>query len=154
MNLGWNRLARGLALVVGLVFGVGAVWKIVEWPGTVEAMGAYSILSALPAPLLAGACILLELFVAFCLLHERLWHRWGLPAAAGFLAFTAVVLALQTATGGGGDCGCLPFLPRRIGWLSAGQNLFAAAFLAGMWGLSRGEGPASSAERATPSQDS
>jgi len=137
MKLDWNTATRIVALVAGLIFGTGAVWKLVEWSETVSALEAYTILAFLPATLIAAGSLALELLVGFTLLHERLWSRWGLPLAMGFLLFTAVMLAAQVIAGGGGDCGCLPFLPRSISLLAVGQNLFAVMFLLGIWGLSR-----------------
>ena len=95
MRIGWAQTTRLVALLVGLLFGVGAVWKLVEWPATVEALEVYSILSILPPALIAAASLALELLVAFTLLHDRLWSRWGLPVAVGFLVITAMVLTLQ-----------------------------------------------------------
>ncbi len=161
MKLGWPQATRLVALLVGLIFGVGAVWKLVEWPATVDALEVYTILSAFPPALIAAGSLTLELLVAFTLLHDRLWNRWGLPLAVGFLLLTAFVLALQMTAGGGGDCGCLPFLPRSISRLAVGQNLFAAMFLVGIWGMSRELAPEPApearrepAELSTPPPDS
>jgi hypothetical protein len=157
MKLNWQGATRLVALLVGLVFGTGAVWKLAEWSTTVDALQAYTIVSFLPTALIAAGSLALELLVAFTLLHERLWNRWGLPLAMGFLLFTAIMLALQVVAGGGGDCGCLPFLPRSISWLAVGQNLFAVMFLAGIWGLSREltlEPAPQSEETPTPPPDS
>jgi hypothetical protein len=148
MKLDWHSVTRLVALLVGLIFGTGAVWKLVEWSATVDALEAYTVVSFLPTAMVAAGSLALELLVAFTLLHERLWSRWGLPLAMGFLLFTAIMLALQVVAGGGGDCGCLPFLPRSISWLAVGQNLFAVMFLVGIWGLSRELVPEPSSESA------
>ena len=135
-NREWPRY---VAMGLGLVFGVGAVWKAVAWPATVEGMQVYTVLRFVPAVVPAAASMLLELGVAFTLLHEKYWHRIGLPASALFLIATSGILAWQVTAGGGADCGCLPFLPRRISWLAVGQNLCAATFLIGIWGLAASE---------------
>lgn len=122
------RGTRWLALLAGLVFLGGAVWKVADWHYHVEVLGAYGVLDFLPAGLLAAGSLVLEIALAVLMLLPRTWAR-GLQAAAAFLVFTAAILAWETLAGGGGDCGCLPFFTRYIGWGAVGQNLAAALFL-------------------------
>ncbi|MFC1545153.1 MauE/DoxX family redox-associated membrane protein [Gemmatimonadota bacterium] len=130
-----ERAARVVALLLGLLFAAGVVAKVSDWETTREAMTVYTIISWLPPILPALGSLLLETFIAVTLISNTAWRRFGLPSAAGFLAITGVMLALETLSGGGGDCGCLPFLPRDISWLAAGQNAAAALFLFSLWRL-------------------
>ncbi|MFO7769078.1 MAG: hypothetical protein R6W82_09030 [bacterium] len=122
------RGARWVAVLAGLVFLAGVIWKVAAWEQHVAALGAYGVLDFLPAGLLAAGSLVLEVGIAALLLMPKSWHR-GLLAGAGFLLFTAVVLAWETLSGGGGDCGCLPFLTRSIGWAAVGQNLAGTLFM-------------------------
>ncbi len=117
-----------MALLVGLIFLAGALWKVAGWEHHVEVLGAYGVLDFLPAGMLAAGSLVVEVGIAALLLLPRTWAR-GLLIAAGFLVFTALILAWETLVGGAGDCGCLPFLTRSIGWAAVGQNLAAALFL-------------------------
>ncbi len=127
-------LARGIAAAFGLLFAAGVIMKVLDWQATRDAMTAYSILDAFPPALPAAGGLSFEFFVAVTLLLPRTWHRWGLPAAAAFLIITGVMLGLETlAGGGGGDCGCIPFLPRDISLLAAAQNGAEALFLGSLW---------------------
>ena len=120
--------ARWMAVLVGLVFLAGVVWKVAAWEHHVEVLGAYGVLDVLPAGFLAAASLVIEVGIAALMLLPKTWHR-GLMAGAGFLLFTALILAWETLGGGSGDCGCLPFLSRSIGWAAVGQNVAAALFL-------------------------
>jgi len=122
-----------VALLLGLLFFAGVVAKIFDWEATREAMTVYTIISWLPPALPAAGSLVLETFMSVTLILTQTWRRFGLPSASAFLAITGVMLALETLSGGGGDCGCLPFLPRDISWLAAGQNAAAAVFLFSLW---------------------
>ncbi len=121
------------ARITGLVFLAGVVLKVLDWEATREAMTAYTLLDPFPSWLVAAGSLGLETLVAVGLLGGRWWRRWGLPAVSGFLLVTGVILALETMAGGAGDCGCIPFLPRGIGWTSTVQNLAAALFYFALW---------------------
>ena len=130
-----ERAARVVALLLGLLFTAGVVSKVFDWETTREAMTVYTIISWLPPALPAMGSLVMETFIAITLIMNATWRTWGLPSVSGFLAATGVLLALETLSGGGGDCGCLPFLPRDISWLAAGQNVAAALFLFSLWRL-------------------
>ncbi len=130
-----ERAARVVALLLGLLFAAGVVSKVFDWETTREAMTVYTIISWLPPALPAMGSLVMETFIAITLIMNATWRTWGLPSVSGFLAATGVLLALETLSGGGGDCGCLPFLPRDISWLAAGQNVAAALFLFSLWRL-------------------
>ena len=130
-----ERAARVVALLLGLLFAAGVVSKVFDWETTREAMTVYTIISWLPPALPAVGSLVMETFIAITLIMNATWRTWGLPSVSGFLAVTGVMLALETLSGGGGDCGCLPFLPRDISWLAAGQNIAAALFLFSLWRL-------------------
>jgi hypothetical protein len=121
------------ARITGVVFLAGVVLKVLDWEATREAMTAYTLLDPFPSWLVAAGSVGLESLVAVGLLGGRWWRRWGLPAVSAFLLVTGVILALETAAGGTGDCGCIPFLPRGIGWASTVQNLAAALFYFALW---------------------
>jgi hypothetical protein len=120
-----ERAARVVALLLGLLFAAGVVSKVFDWEATREAMTVYTIISWLPPALPAVGSLVLETFIAITLIMNATWRTWGLPSVSGFLAVTGVLLALETLSGGGGDCGCLP----------AGQNIAAALFLFSLWRL-------------------
>jgi len=128
-----ERAARVVALLLGLLFFAGVIAKIFDWETTREAMTVYTIISWLPPALPAAGSLAVEAFMSVTLILTPTWRKYGLPSAALFLAGTGVMLALETLSGGGGDCGCLPFLPRDISWLAAGQNAAAAIFLFSLW---------------------
>ena len=128
-----ERAARVVALLLGLLFFAGVVAKVFDWEATREAMTVYTIISWLPPALPAAGSLAVEAFMSVTLILTPTWRRFGLPSASAFLAATGVMLALETLSGGGGDCGCLPFLPRDISWLAAGQNAAAAIFLFSLW---------------------
>ena len=128
-----ERAARVVALLLGLLFAAGVVSKLFDWPATREAMTVYTIISWLPPALPAAGSLALEAFVAVTCILNATWRRFGLPSGAAFLAITGIMLALETLSGGGGDCGCIPFIPRDISWLAAGQNVAAALFLFSLW---------------------
>jgi len=128
-----HRGAWLTARITGAVFLAGVVLKVLDWEGTREAMTTYTLLDPFPSWLVAAGSLGLESLVAVGLLGGRWWRRWGLPAVAAFLLVTGVILALETAAGGTGDCGCIPFLPRGIGWASTVQNLAATLFYFALW---------------------
>lgn len=130
-----ERAAHVVAVAFGLIFAAGVVTKLMDWEATRDAMTAYSMISWLPPALPAAGSLVLEAFVAGALLFYRTWRNVGLPACGAFWAITGVMLAVETMLGGGGDCGCLPFMPRDISWLSAAQNASAALFLISLWRL-------------------
>ncbi len=132
-SLFWERTARIVSVIMGIVFAAGVVTKVADWENTVQAMTIYSILDRVPPLLPAVGSLILEIFIAVTLLAGPTWKKYGLPACAGFWAFTGILLAVETLAGGSGDCGCLPFLPRDIGWIAALQNLSTALFLVALW---------------------
>jgi len=132
-SLFWERAARIVSVIMGIVFAAGVVTKVVDWDNTVQAMTIYSILDWVPPLLPAAGSLILEIFVAVTLLAGPAWKKYGMPACAGFWAITGILLAVETLMGGSGDCGCLPFLPRDIGWIAALQNFSIALFLVALW---------------------
>ena len=128
-----ERAARVVALLLGLLFAAGVVSKLFDWEATREAMTVYTIISWLPPALPAVGSLIVEIFVAVTMILTPTWRKYGLPSAAVFLAGTGVLLGIETMAGGGGDCGCIPFIPRDISWMAAGQNLAAALFLFSLW---------------------
>lgn len=132
---GFPRVARIVSLLAGLVFAVGAIWKVFIWGDHVAAMSVYTVLSWLPTSGLAAGSLAVELLVGVWLLLPATWQRYGLPAATLFMLATGILLAVETLAGGSGECGCLPFLSRQIGWLATAQNLTVALFLGGLWGM-------------------
>jgi hypothetical protein len=133
------------ARITGAVFLAGVVLKVLDWEATREAMTAYTLLDPFPSTLVAAGSLGLESLVAVGLLGGGWWRRWGLPAVTGFLLVTGVILALETMAGGTGDCGCIPFLPRGIGWASTVQNLAAALFYFALWRVVAADGTDASA---------
>ena len=134
-SLFWERAARVVSVIMGLVFAAGVVTKLTDWETTRNAMTVYSTLKLLPPILPAVASLILEAAVAVTLLASPTWRRVGLPACGAFWAFTGVILAVETILGSTGDCGCLPFMPRNITWFAAAQNLSTALFLVALWRL-------------------
>lgn len=130
-----ERAARIVAVVFGLIFAAGVVTKLMDWEATRDAMTAYRMISWLPPALPAAGSLTLEALVAVTLLYHRSWKNVGLPACGAFWAITGVMLAVETMLGGGGDCGCLPFMPRDISWMATAQNASAALFLISLWRL-------------------
>lgn len=136
----WVRASRVITVILGLILAAGVVSKLTDWESTRDAMTVYFVMSWLPPALPAVGSLIFETFTALMLLGSRTWRRWGLLTAGAFLTFTGILLAVETLTGGSGDCGCIPFLPRDIGWLAAGQNISAALFLFSLWSLVAEEG--------------
>lgn len=136
---GWGAILA--ARLTGLIFLAGVVGKLLDWESTRLAMTAYAVLDPFPPALVAVGSLFLETVVAVGLLWRGWWRRWGLPALAGFLVVTGVVLLLETLAGGAGDCGCIPFLPRGIGWPSTVQNLAGALFAFALWRTAAGRDP-------------
>jgi len=128
---GWGAVLA--ARLTGLLFLAGVVGKLLDWESTRLAMTAYTVLDPFPPGLMAAGSLALETLVAVGLLWKGWWRRWGLPALAAFLIVTGVVLLVETLAGGVGDCGCIPFLPRGIGWPSTVQNLAGALFAFALW---------------------
>ncbi len=133
--LPWERAARVVSVIMGLVFAAGVVTKLADWDTTRTAMTVYGTLRFLPPALPAAASLFLETVVAVSLLATPTWRKWGLPACGAFWAFTGVILAIETILGSSGDCGCLPFLPRNISWYSTAHNLSTALFFTALWRL-------------------
>ncbi len=131
----WDRAARVVSVVMGLIFAAGVVSKLTDWESTRNAMTLYSTLRSVPPALPAAVSLFFEAVIAITLLGTPTWHRWGLPACGAFWAFTGIILAIETIAGSSGDCGCLPFLPRNINWFSAVQNFSTAFFLLALWRL-------------------
>ena len=132
-SLFWERTARIVSVIMGIVFAAGVVTKLADWENTVHAMTIYSILDWVPPLLPAVGSLILEIFIAVTLLAGSAWKKYGMPACAFFWAFTGILLAVETLMGGSGDCGCLPFLPREISWVAALQNFSTAFFLIALW---------------------
>lgn len=132
-SLFWERTARIVSVIMGIVFAAGVVTKMADWENTVQAMTIYSILDRVPPILPAAGSLILEIFIAVTLLAGSAWKKYGMPACSGFWAFTGILLAIETLMGGSGDCGCLPFLPRDISWIAALQNFATALFLISLW---------------------
>ena len=132
-SLFWERTARIVSVIMGIIFAAGVVTKVADWENTVQAMTIYSILDGVPPLLPAAGSLILEILIAVTLLAGSAWKKYGMPACAGFWAFTGILLAIETLMGGSGDCGCLPFLPRDISWAAALQNFSTALFLVALW---------------------
>ena len=132
-SLFWERTARIVSVIMGIIFAAGVVTKVADWENTVQAMTIYSILDGVPPLLPAAGSLILEILIAVTLLAGSARKKYGMPACAGFWAFTGILLAIETLMGGSGDCGCLPFLPRDISWAAALQNFSTALFLVALW---------------------
>ena len=130
-----SHLGRIVSLLSGGALVVSVVLKMVNLEHTLVEYSAYRLLAWIPDPLLAGTALGTEAVLAWLLLAPSTWRTWGLPAAVLFLTATGLLLAAETLIGSMGDCGCLPFMARDIGWSAVGQNFSAALVLVGVWGL-------------------
>ncbi len=114
-----------LRLLLGAVFGVAGVTKLLDQRGTREAVKNFGAPTTL-APALALFLPAAELAIAVALLfHSFAW--WGALAALLLLAVFILVIGISLARGQTHDCHCFgQIYSRPLGWPTLARNIVFA----------------------------
>jgi len=130
----WKEIAGAVsASLLGLLFLISGMWKLLDAPGAAERMlqSLVPLVLSMPAALTVGIG---EVFAAILLFWPR-FRRWGaLLAALMLIAFMIYVGALYGRLTGE-ECNCFPWIQRVVGpmFFVGDALMLALAVLAGLW---------------------